>query len=332
VHHTRREFLKLVLAAGAAGRFAEASEPGDGAATADRMPRRTLGRTKESVTILGLGCAYIGNGFPESQTRDMLEAALEGGVRYFDTSCDYKLSEVRLGPVLAPVRDEIFLVTKINSIDAKGAEKELAQSLKLLKTDHVDLLLQHCIGAMIRKPEEINTILSKAGSLEILRKAKQEGLTRFIGMSVHAPHASALRLLDGSDEWDVLMPFINYVSDAQRSTEGEGDKLFARARRDNLGVVAMKVMGGYPGTLAEDYDRAFRYALSVPGVACALVGTRKVAEVKRAIRAVKELRPMNDAEMKETMRIGEEMVRSKSSDARILLRHRRSDFGSTDFA
>jgi len=327
VPQTRREFLKFTAASGVVARFPGLSVGGAESPRPDGIPRRVLGQTKESVTILGLGCAYIGNEIDEDRTRAIIEAALEGGVRYFDTSRDYKQSEVRLGPVLAPLRDETFLVTKINRADAKGAERELTESLKLLKTDHVDLLLQHCIGAMFREPADIKTIASKGGSLQFLRKAKERGLTRFIGMSVHPPHAAALQLLNESDEWDVIMPFINYVARAQEKAGDE--QLLRRARRDNLGVVAMKVLGGYPGKMAEDYDRAFRYALSVQGVACALIGTRSVAEVKRAVRAAREFRPLTDAEMKETIRKGEEMVRSKSSKASILYWHRERDFGST---
>ncbi len=328
MQRTRREFLRFAVATGAAGMFAGFSKVPSEAGSPAGIRRRILGRTKESVTILGLGCAYIGNEIKESETRAIIEAAMEGGVRYFDTSRDYKQSEVRLGPVLAPLRDEIFLVTKINHADAAGAEKELSQSLTLLKTDHVDLLLQHCVGVMFRKPVEIKAITGKGGSLEFLRKAKKQGLTRFIGMSVHAPHAAALQLLDESNEWDVIMPFINYVARAQEKAEGENEGLLRRARREKLGIVAMKVLGGYPGKMSDDYDRAFRYALSLPGVACALIGARSVRDVKRAVRAAKEFRPLTDAEMKETIRLGEELARSGSDKATTLHRHREKDFGS----
>jgi len=319
--------LKLALAAGAAGRLTEGSTKHSNAGRTDGMPRRILGRTKESVTILGLGCAYIGRGISEAETRAIIEAALEGGVRYFDAAPEYEQAEVRLGPVVKPIRDKVFLVTKTYSLDAKNAEKDLHQALKQLRTDYVDLFLQHAVG--VKPTSTSRQILGKGGSLEFLRKAKKQGLTRFVGMSVHAPHANALQLLHESDEWDVIMPFINYVCHARQKMEGEDDQLLARARRHNLGIVAMKVLGGYPGKLADHYDRAFRYALSVPGVACALIGTRSVAQVKRAIKAAREFRPMTDTEMKETIRMGEEMVRSKSAGATILYRHRERDFGST---
>ncbi len=322
--------MKSAVAVGAAATFPGLSKASSEAGRPDGILRRILGRTKESVTILGLGCAYIGNDINEAQTQAIIETALEGGVRYFDTSRDYKQSEIRLGPVLAPLRDKIFLVTKINCADAKGSETELNQSLKLLKTDHVDLLLQHCVGAMFREPADIKTILGRGGSLEFLRKAKKQGQTRFIGMSVHAPHAPALQLLKQSDEWDVIMPFINHVARAQEKAEREKEDVLALASRKNIGIVAMKVLGGYPGKLSKDYDRAFRYALSVPGVACAVIGVRSVPEMNRAIRAANEFRPLTGAEMNETVRMGEEMVRARSPEVAALDWHRKRDLGSTD--
>jgi aryl-alcohol dehydrogenase-like predicted oxidoreductase len=287
------------------------------------LARRVLGRTGASVTILGLGCAYTGGGISEEQTRGVIEAALEGGIRYFDAAPEYTLAEERLGPVLASVRDECFMATKTYAFDAATAEKDLEGSLKRLKTDHVDLFLQHGVG--LRPFEETEQVLWEGGSLEFLREAKQRGLTRLIGMSVHARHEGALFLLEETDEWDVIMPFVNYVAPAQERGEREIEGLLPHARAKDIGVVAMKVLGGNPGLLADDYDRAFRYALSVPGVACAVIGARSVQEVQRAVRAAKEFRPLTDAEMEETLRLGEELVRAKSPAATALRRHRDHD-------
>ncbi len=333
---TRREFLRTALLTGAAANLTDAAETSGRTAADGAMPRRVLGRTKESVTILGLGCAYAGGGVSETQTRAAIEAALEGGVRYFDAAPEYTQAEERLGPVVKPVRDKVFLVSKSYAHDAKTAEKDLATALKQLQTDHVDLFLQHGVGL---KPVSTNRqILGEGGSLSFLRKAKREGLTRFIGMSVHWPHTAALELLRASGEWDVVMPYVNYVARAQEEATDDVDfedvnrpareALLPVARRHNLGIVAMKVLGGHPGKLAKDYDRAFRYALSVPGVACALIGVRSPDQVKRAVRAAKGFRPLTDVEMKETLRIGEEMARANTSEAIILSRHREWDFGS----
>ena len=161
-------------------------------------------------------------------------------------------------------------------------------------------------------------------------------------MSVHWPHASAVELLEKSDAWDVVMPFINYVSRAQQEAAGEVDpidgdvlerkELLPTARGAKLGIVAMKVLGGNPGPLAKDFDRAFRYALSVLGVACALIGVKDARQVRQAVQAAKAFRPMTEDEMARTIRLGEEMVRAKSSASTILERHRAGDLGSGRYA
>jgi len=329
---TRREFLKSALVAGAAAGLADyataigQTPPAATGPDSGELPRRVLGRTKERVTILGLGTAYIANkgrdAIDDAKTRALIEAAYEGGIRYFDTSPDYKDSEFRLGQALAEVRERIFLVTKINPLTAEGAEKEFANSLKLLKTDHVDLLLQHGIGCA-GPTTDTKMILGKGGSLEFLIKAKKAGMTRFIGLSIHIPFAPGLALLNASDEWDVVMPFVNYVSRAEINAEKE---VVESCRARNIGVTAMKVLGG-DGQLANDYDRAFRYTLSVPGLACALVGCRDAGEVKRAVRAARDFRPLTDKEMKETIKLGEEMFKAKSKKVSMLQRHYAADLG-----
>ncbi len=90
----------------------------------------------------------------------------------------------------------------------------------------------------------------------------------------------------------------------------------------------MKVLGGAPGKLAEDYDRAFRFALSCPGVACVLIGAGNADQVRRAVRAAREFRPLSQAEMDAAVESGKQLVRAGTSISRILERHEGADFGS----
>lgn len=330
---TRREFLKSALAAGFAAKLgnvplfaADQTSRTQPAAVTD-LPRRVLGRTTQPITILGLGTAYIARKGDhlanEAQSRALIEAAYDGGIRYFDTSPDYIDSEIRLGPALAPVRDKIFLVTKTNPATAAAAEKEFATSLKLLKTDHVDLLLQHGVGCG-GPANDTRTILGKGGSLEFLVKARQAGRARFIGMSIHPPFTPALALLNASDDWDVVMTFVNYVARAEINAEKQIVEL-CRAR--NIGVIGMKTLGG-SGQLADEYDQAYRYSLTVPGVACAIVGCHEISDAQRAVRAAREFRPLTEREMQETIKRGEEMVKAKSQKLSLLRKHYPADSGA----
>ena len=307
-----------------------AAEP-DTPSAPGEMPRRVFGKTNESVTILGLGCAWLARAqkardrkeqSSEAHSRAIVEAALEGGIRYFDTAPSYYLSEERLGAALAPVRDQVFLVTKLDHADAKSAEQDLVKSLKLLKTDHVDLLLLHGLGLVTFN--DFDALQREEGAFSFLRQAKNKGLTRFIGFSSHPELLGGQRRLAAAAEVDVIQPFINYVSRTQTRVE---EMLVAFARSRKIGVAAMKVLGG-DGQLADDYDRAFRYALSIPGVHCAVIGASNPAEVQRAVRAARQFRPLTEAEMKETIELGRKLSEAKSRQATLLRRHAQQDVGS----
>jgi len=316
---TRRDLLKASLAAGAALPLACARPQGAPTSQAG-IPQRVMGKTGVPVTLLGLGCAWIAKD-PQTQTRAIVEAALDSGVRYFDTAPNYERSEENLGRLLAGVRHEVFLVTKLDHVGAREAEAGLRQSLKRLKTDHVDLLLLHGVG-LPNGWDDVERILGRDGVLACLRKAKRDGLTRFIGMSVHPPHGAALKLLDRADDLDVAMPFINPLAAA-----GADLALAARCHRMGMGLAAMKVLGG-DGQLASDYDRAFRYPLSVPGVACAVIGARKAEEVRRAARAAREFRPLSAAELRHATQAGARLIASHSREYVLLRSHFARDAGT----
>ncbi len=331
---TRREFLASAAstALAAASLHAQSTRP-----KGNELPRRVLGRTRESVSIIGLGCAYAGSGVSEAQTRATIEAALDNGIRYFDAAPEYEQAELRLGPVVKSVRDKVFLVTKSYALDAKDAERDLQTALRQLQTDHVDLFLQHGVG--LKPAAAYNQVLAKGGSLEFMLGAKKAGLTRFIGMSIHPPFSTALRLLQECSEWDVIQPFLNYVTAAREKmlvedgadihAASDHERLLERARQNKAGIVGMKVLGGSPGVLAEDYDRAFRYALSVSGVSCIIIGVGKPEQVLRAVRAARTFHPMTEQEMNESVEKGRQLVRAGSVAVRTLNRHARRDSWST---
>lgn len=339
---TRREFLKISLAAAATVKLAGCSLGSlskDVYADSSALPRRRLGRTGQDVTILGMGGAWPavdskGRKATEAQTRDTIDAALAGGVRYFDTSPDYKQSEERLGPALVGWRDKIFLTTKTNFAARDKINEEFSNSLKLLKTDHVDLLLLHCVG-LTRETRDPQAVLGKGGALETLLEAKRSGRTRFIGMSIHLPPVAGpspensaattgIKLLESSDEWDVVMPWVNYIARAQLDAES---RIVEPARKKGMGVVGMKVLGG-DGQLADDYDRALRYTLSVPGVACALIGVSDAQQMRRAVQAARDFRPLTHEEMAQTIAMGRTLAAARSPKAMLLEKHHGADLGS----
>ncbi|MBM4039660.1 MAG: aldo/keto reductase [Planctomycetes bacterium] len=316
---TRREALRASLAAGAAAQIGCAAPRAVRTPEAG-IPLRVLGRTGVPVTILGLGCAWIAKE-PMTDTRAIVEAALDCGIGYFDTAPNYVDSEASLGRLLGRDRDAVFLATKLDHIGAKEAEADLRESLKRLRTDRVDLLLLHGVG-IPRDWQDVKAIVGPNGALAYLRNAKRQGLTRFTGMTIHPPHAAAMGILDAADDLDVAMPFINALAVAEA-----GDGLLRRCHKLGMGLAAMKVLGG-EGQLAKDYDRAFRYPLSIPGVACALVGATSAAQVRRAAQAAREFRPLSAAEMREAALAAARQVRGGSADYALLRTHFARDAGA----
>ena len=316
---TRRSFVKGtgVLIGGAAAANAltlrEASATGDSQDT--QVPREVLGRTEVEVSRLGLGCAWFQRKHvgPED-VRKVLYRALELGVDYFDVAPNYGnaetgFSEEKMGPTIKDIRERVFLVTKTEEPTYEGTWQLLRQSMKRLQTDHFDLVHLHNFGHEPRFPD-IEFALSDKGALGALREAKKNGIVRFIGASGHL-HPSRFHDVLDTGEIDVLMNAVNFV--VQHTYDFE-NKLWARARRENIGLVAMKVLGGAGGGRQgfrlpkNQYENAIRYALSIPSIACAVIGIENIPELEQAAETVASSHPLTEKEANELARLGLEFA------------------------
>ena len=153
----------------------------------------------------------------------------------------------------------------------------------------------------------MSAILRRGGAVEGLLKAKREGLARFVGVTGHHRPMKFVHLLRARDI-DVLMNAVNF---ADRHTYGFEEKVWPLARRKNVGLVAMKVFGGAVSMKmsnskldAAHHDIAFRYALSQPGVACAVIGMATSEELRENVERARNFRPLNEQELSETLDLG----------------------------
>ena len=195
------------------------------------MEKRKLGRTKDYLSIVGFGGIVVMNEEPEMASCFVATAVQERGINYFDVAPSYGNAEERLGPALEPYRDSVFLACKTGKRDAKGAEEELHQSLKVLRTDHFDLYQFHGV----RKMEEVDKIMGSGGALETFLKAREQGLIRHIGFSAHSEEA-ALAMMDRFDFDTILFPF-NWVCWHQGNF---GARVLKKANEKGLGILALK--------------------------------------------------------------------------------------------
>ena len=136
----RRSFLQKLTAATSALPFLTTAS-----AAPKEIPKRVLGRTGLNVTMLGFGAAWLGIYKDEKPAVDLGLRALELGINFFDTARDYGVSEERLGKALEGQRKNVVLMTKVLSRGREEADKDLETSLKMLRTDYLDVWQIHSV-------------------------------------------------------------------------------------------------------------------------------------------------------------------------------------------
>ena len=266
------------------------------------LATRRLGRTghASSVAILG-GAAFWGT--DPDVTGRAFEGALAAGVNHLDVAPQYGRAQELLGPFIPPVRDRLFVACKSLRRERDAVRAQLEESLRLLRCDRFDLYQLHAVTDMAE-------LDARAGAVEALTAARDEGLCRFIGITGHdlgtpAAQAEALRRYD----LDTVMFPVNPRVWADPVYRSDAEALLELAAERDVGVMAIKAVAARPwGTRSpttttwyeaytddEGIARGVSFALSVPGVH-ALCTPSDIALAARVIEAAIRLGPMDDAE------------------------------------
>jgi uncharacterized protein len=236
----RREFIKTLAAATPAIMAAcQSNNVKKNDRLGDLLPQRVLGRTGESVTMLGVGGYHVG-WTTENDAQKVIEAGLEGGIRFFDSAESYgpHISEQRYGKYLTPkYRDLVFIMTKTTGRDAATVQKHLDDSLKRMKTDYVDLWQVHSLN----NPEDVDERI-KNGVLDVFEKAKESGKVRYIGFTGHSNPEAHLRMLEATKDSNIFdtaqMPINVMDSNYHSFIKGVVPELQKR----NIALLAMKTL------------------------------------------------------------------------------------------
>ncbi|MBI3912263.1 MAG: aldo/keto reductase [Armatimonadetes bacterium] len=276
-----------------------AGEPG-------QLPMRELGKTGVRVPILGYGTAPLGLRRSLSEGIAILNEAIDRGVTYMDTAprfMNYGQAQVMLGEVLNARRKKVFLVTKCFRSTYDETLQLLEQNLKELKTDHADLVYVHSLGDL-----DYETVIGPKGAFAALEKAREMGLTRFIGVSGHNRPRRFLEVLERFDI-DVMMNVVNFVDQFTYNFE---NRVWPVAARKKVGLVGMKVFGGIKGTgawlPAEHMPLAYRYAQSLPHITTAVIGMGTRDELLQNIAWAQALKPLTDAERAQMADLGRRLA------------------------
>ena len=227
----RREFIRqaAITAAAVASTSQLHSSP---KTPANPIARRTLGKTGEHLSLIAFGGIVVMDE-TTGEASNIVAEAVDRGVNYFDVAPSYGNAQERLGPALAPYRKDCFLACKTDGRMKEDSRADLEQSLKLLKTDHVDLYQFHALTKMT----DLDKVLGPGGAIETMEAAKKEGKIRYIGFSVHSAE-TAVAAMDRYNFDTILFP-LNWVLFTQA---GFGPQILKKAQEKNMGILALKSM------------------------------------------------------------------------------------------
>lgn len=258
------------------------------------VPYRTLGRTGEHVSCIGLGGYHLGQpGLPEAEAIRIIRAAVDRGINFLDNSWDYNggASEVRMGKALRDgYRDRVFLMTKIDGQTRKAAAEQIEESLHRLQTDVLDLLQFHEVIRL----EDPTRIFGPGGALEAAVEAREAGRVRYIGFTGHKGPTIHLRMLETAASagfrFDAVQMPLNVMDAHFDSFE---KRVLPVLTRERIGVLGMKPLGDRQVLESHTVTpiEALQYALHLP-TSVVITGCDSMEILDQAIRAATTFRPL----------------------------------------
>jgi len=258
------------------------------------MPVRRFGRSLPEVSIVGLG----GEGILRTHGQDraateVIEAAIGGGITYFDSARAYAGSEGYYGRIwrARPAdRRRVFQTSKSAVRNKREALSDLEQTLSNMGIEALDLWQIHDV----RTRDDIRAIEGPGGALEAFVQAREQGKVRFIGVTGHHDPAVLTQAVRSWPVDAVLMP----VNPVEGVLGGFLDQTLTAAREKGIAVIGMKILGASHYLFPESGvtpDLLIRYALSQP-ITVAIVGCSTPAHVATLAAAGRSLTPLSPEE------------------------------------
>jgi predicted aldo/keto reductase-like oxidoreductase len=247
------------------------------------MNKVRLGRTNLEVTRWALGgipLSTMMGGTTEEEIDKVINAALDYGINFIDTARLYFDSETNIGKVMKTRRSECILASKSLSRGRDELFADVKESLKELQTDKIEIYQVHDLH-----PHEVSALMEKGGGLEGLKKAKEEGMIDYIGLTSH--HTDVCIDLLKTGEFDTLLfPFNVIVKEA-------GEKLVPLAKSNDVGTIVMKPLAG--GAI-RNIEKAFRFFNAYP-VDIILNGVANMNEFLANLKCAENLTPLSPQEL-----------------------------------
>jgi len=253
------------------------------------MQTRPFGKTGESFPILSFGGQRIvdGHGCTEDEAIEIVNTAIDRGIRYFDTAWVYSRgqAETRLGKVVVHRREEMWIATKVFDPTRDGARRQLEESLARLQTDHVNEWRFHDVYSY----ERLDAFTGKGGALETALQARDEGLIQYVSISGHRDPQVLVEALNRYPFDSALIA----VSALDHFFRSFAEEFLPLANAKGVATIGMKVLG--LGSLTHEVERSLRYAFGLP-VSTVIVGMESMAQLERNLAIAESFTPMADQE------------------------------------
>jgi len=296
---SRREFLGMTAASLLmAGSLSGAAKPDTRPDTRNGIPYRTLGRTGEKVSLIGLGGYHLGNQSDPEESIRIIRTGIDEGINFLDNCWDYNggESEIRMGKALGDgYRQKAFLMTKIDGRNKTAAATQLNESLRRLQTDRIDLLQFH----EVIRDSDPDRIFAEGGGMEAAVEARKAGKIRFIGFTGHKSPDIHLKMLATASKhgftFDAVQMPLNVMDSHFNSFE---KRVLPVLTKDGVGVLGMKPMGDKVilGSKTVTAVECLQYAMSLP-TSVVITGCDSLPILQQALRAAHNFQPMGASQV-----------------------------------
>jgi len=292
---SRRGFLGF---AAASIFLAGASKDALRAESRNGIPYRTLGRTGEKVSVVGLGGYHLGKQADPQESIRIIRSGQDEGINFLDNCWDYNGgdSEIRMGNALRDgYRQKAFLMSKIDGRTKAAAASQISESLRRLQTDRIDLLQFH----EVIRDNDPDRIFAAGGAIEAVLEAQKAGKIRHIGFTGHKSPDIHLKMLATAAKHNftfdsVQMP-LNVMDAHFNSFE---KKVLPILLNNDIGVLGMKPMGDHVILESKTATpvECLHYAMNLP-TSVVITGCDSLAILQQALQAARSFKPLDSSEV-----------------------------------
>ena len=293
---TRRQFLEIAVGTSVLASLPEYAQLKE---TPEQIPLRTLGRTGEKVSVIGLGGFHLGKAeLAEPEAIRIIRTGIDNGINFLDNCWDYNggESEIRMGKALRDgYRQRVFLMSKIDGRTKTAATSQINESLRRLQTDHLDLLQFH---EVIRDTDP-NRVFAAGGALEAVLEAQKAGKLRFIGFTGHKSPDIHLQMLATASQHGFLFDSVQMPLNVMDAHFNSFEKrVLPVLLKNNIAVLGMKPMGDHfiLDSKTATAIECLHYSMNLP-TSVVITGCDSLPILQQALLAARSFQPMDSSQV-----------------------------------